>query len=47
MRSPEVRVDREYSSAENLVETDEEIRALLAKSDAEFSNLGIQGTFFK
>ena len=40
-------VEREYNSAENLVTADEDIRALLAKSDAEFSGLGIQGTFFK
>jgi UDP-glucose 4-epimerase len=41
------RVEREYSSAENLLETDEEIAALLAKSDAEFSELGIKGIFLK
>jgi UDP-glucose 4-epimerase len=46
-RCPGVKVANEYNSAENLVETDDEIRALLAKSDAEFSELGIQGTFFK
>jgi UDP-glucose 4-epimerase len=47
MATPGIKVEREYNSAENLVETDDEIKALLAKSDAEFSNLGIQGTFFK
>ena len=41
------RVEREYSSAENLVNTDSEITELLAKSDAEFSTLGIDGVFLK
>jgi UDP-glucose 4-epimerase len=46
-KCPGLKVEREYNSADNLVSTDEEIKALLAKSDAEFSTLGIQGTFFK
>jgi UDP-glucose 4-epimerase len=37
------RVEREYNSAENLLETDEDIAALLSKSDAEFVRLGMQG----
>lgn len=40
-------VEREYSSDANLVESDEEIVQLLAKSDAEFSELGISGIFLK
>ena len=36
-------VQREYSSAENLLHHDEEIVALLQKSDAEFVRLGMQG----
>ena len=40
-------VEREYSSDQNLVESDSEIKQLLAKSDAEFSGLGIQGIFLK
>lgn len=40
-------VEREYSSDQNLVSSDDEIVQLLAKSDAEFSELGIQGTFLK
>jgi UDP-N-acetylglucosamine 4,6-dehydratase/5-epimerase len=40
-------VEREYSSDQNLVESDEEILQLLEKSDAEFSGLGIQGIFLK
>lgn len=41
------RVEREYSSAENLLETDGEIAGLLATSDAEFAKLGITGIFLK
>lgn len=41
------RVEREYSSAENLLTTNDEIVALLAKSDAEFAELGIEGVFLK
>lgn len=40
-------VTAEYSSSDNLIETDDEIANLLAKSDAEFSELGIQGVFAK
>ena len=40
-------VEREYSSDQNLVGTDDEIVQLLAKSDGEFSQLGIQGVFLK
>lgn len=40
-------MEQEYSSDQNLLESDEEILELLAKSDAEFSHLGIHGTFFK
>jgi UDP-N-acetylglucosamine 4,6-dehydratase/5-epimerase len=47
MKQSRPTVEREYSSAENLVTADEDIKALLAKSDAEFSDLGIKGTFFK
>lgn len=38
---------REYSSDQNLLERDEDIVELLAKSDAEFSDLGIRGVFLK
>lgn len=47
VRSEGRRVEREYSSAENLLETDAEIVGLLAKSDAEFAELGIKGVFLK
>jgi len=40
-------VEREYSSDQNLVRCDKEIVDLLAKSDAEFSRLGIEGIFLK
>jgi UDP-glucose 4-epimerase len=40
-------VAREYSSSDHLVKSDGEIVALLAKSDAEFSELGIEGIFAK
>ena len=40
-------VSQEYSSDRNLVQSDREIEDLLAKSDAEFSELGIQGIFLK
>jgi UDP-glucose 4-epimerase len=40
-------VEREYSSADNLLESKEEIMQLLATSDAEFSELGITGIFLK
>lgn len=40
-------VEREYSSDQNLVNNDTEIVELLAKSDAEFSTLGVSGTFLK
>jgi UDP-N-acetylglucosamine 4,6-dehydratase/5-epimerase len=40
-------VQREYSSDSNLVNCDSEIVKLLAKSDAEFSELGISGIFLK
>lgn len=40
-------VEREYSSDQNLVESDEEILQLLEKSDAEFSGLGVHGIFLK
>jgi UDP-N-acetylglucosamine 4,6-dehydratase len=42
-----VAVEKEYSSDQNLMTSDEEIVDLLAKSDAEFSTLGIQGVFLK
>jgi UDP-glucose 4-epimerase len=41
------RVEREYSSSDNLLTKNDEITALLAKSDAEFAELGIQGIFLK
>jgi hypothetical protein len=41
------RVGREYSSADNLLEQPDEIVGLLAKSDAEFAELGIKGIFLK
>ncbi|MEO5741993.1 MAG: hypothetical protein ABIS29_15505, partial [Vicinamibacterales bacterium] len=41
------RVGKEYCSADNLLEKNDEIVRLLAKSDAEFSELGIQGIFLK
>jgi UDP-glucose 4-epimerase len=41
------KVQREYSSADNLLERKEDIVALLAKSDAEFAELGIKGIFLK
>jgi UDP-N-acetylglucosamine 4,6-dehydratase len=40
-------VEREYSSDQNLVSSDEEIIELLKKSDAEFAGLGISGIFLK
>jgi UDP-N-acetylglucosamine 4,6-dehydratase/5-epimerase len=40
-------VDREYSSDQNLVSSSDEIVRLVAKSDTEFSQLGIQGFFSK
>ena len=40
-------VQKEYSSDQNLLTSDEEITQLLEKSDAEFSTLGIQGVFLK
>ena len=40
-------VEREYSSDANLVESDEAITSLLAKSDKEFTELGIRGIFLK
>jgi UDP-glucose 4-epimerase len=40
-------VQREYSSASNLVSSDAEIVELLRKSDDEFSDLGISGVFLK
>jgi UDP-glucose 4-epimerase len=40
-------VQREYSSDQNLVEGDEQIVELLAKSDSEFKTLGIDGVFLK
>jgi len=40
-------VEREYDSAHHLVESDDEIVKLLAKSDAEFNELGISGIFLK
>jgi len=41
-------VEREYSSDQNLLTSDQEIMDLLSKSDAEFSELGIcHGTFLK
>jgi UDP-N-acetylglucosamine 4,6-dehydratase len=40
-------VSQEYSSDRNLVRSDQEIKDLLAKSDAEFSQLGIHGIFLK
>lgn len=40
-------VEREYSSDQNLVDCDKEIVALLAKSDTEFSELGVSGIFLK
>jgi UDP-glucose 4-epimerase len=42
-----VKVEREYSSDQNLLKSDQEIVSLLEKSDAEFSELGIQGIFLK
>lgn len=39
-------VEKEYSSDQNLVSNDEEIVQLLAKSDAEFSELGIHSGIF-
>lgn len=41
------RVEQEYSSSDNLLERNEDIVALLAKSDAEFAELGIKGIFLK
>jgi UDP-glucose 4-epimerase len=41
------KIEKEYSSADNLLEADQEIAGLLAKSDAEFENLGIKGVFLK
>ena len=41
------RVDREYSSADNLLHAKDDIMGLLAKSDAEFAELGIKGIFLK
>jgi UDP-glucose 4-epimerase len=40
-------VEREYSSDQNLVTSDDAIVQLLAKSDAEFARLGIHGIFLK
>ncbi len=40
-------VEREYSSDANLVNCDQEIMELLAKSDSEFAELGISGIFLK
>lgn len=40
-------VEKEYSSDQNLVESEREILQLLEKSDAEFSQLGISGIFLK
>jgi hypothetical protein len=40
-------VQKEYSSDQNLVGSDEEIVQLLKKSDTEFSELGISGVFLK
>jgi UDP-N-acetylglucosamine 4,6-dehydratase/5-epimerase len=40
-------VGREYSSEQHLLPSDDEIKKLLAKSDAEFATLGIQGIFLK
>ena len=40
-------VEREYSSDQNLVDSDDDILKLLDKSDAEFSHLGVQGIFLK
>ena len=40
-------VPGEYSSCENLVNTDGDIQDLLAKSDNEFAKLGIEGIFQK
>ncbi len=42
-----VAVEREYSSDQNLVDGDEQIVELLAKSDSEFKTLGIDGVFLK
>jgi UDP-glucose 4-epimerase len=42
-----LRIEREYSSAEHLLEKDDEISALLRTSDTEFAHLGISGTFLK
>jgi UDP-glucose 4-epimerase len=39
-------IRQEYSSDRNLAESDDTIMQLLAKSDAEFSELGIHGVFF-
>jgi len=47
VKSEGVTVDREYSSDANLVQSDDEIVKLLAKSDSEFSELGISGIFLK
>ena len=41
------RVEREYSSSDNLLEASDDIVKLLAKSDAEFAELGIKGIFLK
>jgi UDP-glucose 4-epimerase len=41
------RVEREYDSGSHLVRSDDEIVGLLAKSDAEFDELGIRGIFLK
>ena len=43
----ERRVEGEYSSADNLLQTNDEVVALLEKSDAEFATLGIKGIFLK
>jgi UDP-glucose 4-epimerase len=47
IKSVRQRVEREYNSADHLVECDEQIVQLLAKSDAEFDELGIRGIFLK
>jgi UDP-N-acetylglucosamine 4,6-dehydratase/5-epimerase len=47
VKGERTRVEQEYSSADNLLTADEEITALLAKSDAEFAKLGIKGIFLK
>jgi UDP-glucose 4-epimerase len=41
------KVEKEYSSDQNLVEGDQEILGLLEKSDAEFLALGVNGIFLK